>query len=170
MALVQAIGSVSSSRNISIHVLTSQAFSVIGEPATDAIRASLNGMARTIAVECPNISCKIVDVGPMNDGVLTSLGKEIVCSSFDSHIVALRNSTRWTQIFEPVRMSGDLDTKVKLTPGGTYLITGGQGGLGTTFAERLARLTEGHFVMTSRQAVSCRGAVAAPCRRSGHVQ
>ena len=76
MALVQAIGSVSSSRNISIHVLTSQAFSVIGEPATDAIRASLNGMARTIAVECPNISCKIVDVGPMNDGVLTSLEKK----------------------------------------------------------------------------------------------
>ena len=150
MALVQAIGSVSSSRNISIHVLTSQAFSVIGEPATDAIRASLNGMARTIAVECPNISCKIVDVGPMNDGVLTSLGKEIV-SSFDSQVVALRNSTRWTQTFEPVRMSGDLDTKVKLTPGGTYLITGGQGGLGTTFAERLARLTQGHFVMTSRQ-------------------
>ena len=48
-------------------------------------------------------------------------------------------------------MSGDLDTRVKLTPGGTYLITGGQGGLGTTFAERLARLTQGHFVMTSRQ-------------------
>ena len=150
MALVQAIGSVSSSRNIAIHVLTSQAFSVTGEPATDALRASLNGLARTIAVECPNISCRIVDVGPLNDAVLASLERETV-RAFDSHIVALRNSTRWTQTFEPVHLSDESETKIKLTRGGTYLITGGQGGLGGVFGERLARLTGGHIVLTSRK-------------------
>ena len=76
---------------------------------------------------------------------------EIASTSTD-RIVALRDGHRWVPSFEPVRLE-QLDS-TRLRQRGTYLITGGLGGIGFAIAEHLAKSVKARLVLVLRTAVS----------------
>ncbi|HEY0095069.1 MAG TPA: SDR family NAD(P)-dependent oxidoreductase, partial [Archangium sp.] len=67
--------------------------------------------------------------------------------------VAFRNGRRWVQDFEALRLEDGAGSAMPLREGGVYLITGGLGGMGLSFAEELASKVKARLVLTGRSAV-----------------
>ncbi|HEY0093110.1 MAG TPA: KR domain-containing protein, partial [Archangium sp.] len=63
--------------------------------------------------------------------------------------VAWRGAHRWEQSFEPVSLPAP-SAPPRLRPQGTYLITGGLGGLGLVLAEHLARTVQARLILVGR--------------------
>jgi acyl transferase domain-containing protein/thioesterase domain-containing protein len=70
--------------------------------------------------------------------------------------VALRGERRYEQVFEkapaPSAPQPGRDSNVRIRPRGTYLITGGLGGIGLTIAEHLAQTAKARLVLVGRTA------------------
>src|SRR5258708_28531151 len=64
--------------------------------------------------------------------------------------VAYRGESRWTRTYRPVRLEDDMAHQKRLRADGTYLITGGLGGMGLEFAEYLARAVQARLVLIGR--------------------
>ncbi len=156
MFLVQAAQEQSSSRRIEFSVLSDRAYSVFGERVSSPIAAALNAFCGVIPIECPNVTSRVIDVDLVSNSAsaIQQLIRELV-SPPSSDIVAYRGSSRWVQHFEPVRIEKPLpdqknDRSISLRAGGTYVITGGLGGVGLVLAQHLARTAQARLVLTAR--------------------
>lgn len=148
MFLAQTISKISSSRAVQINIATEQSCSVTGEKISQLAAASLPILCKVISLECPNISCRLIDLDP-NQHAVATLERELL-SDASGQTVVYRGSTRWIDTYEPVQLENDFPKTIHLTDQGTYLITGGLGGLGLTFAQYLARTVRAHLLLTTR--------------------
>ncbi|MDY7095233.1 MAG: SDR family NAD(P)-dependent oxidoreductase [Acidobacteriota bacterium] len=120
-----------------------------------AAAATLQGLARVLPQEAPAVRCRVVDLDPAVAAaeVGESLGREVLMGSGDERI-ALRAGRRFVPSFEPVLLPEVADlseaseetSKLRLRPGGRYLVTGGLQGNGYALARRLADLG-GHLAL-----------------------
>jgi len=129
-------------------------------------KATVLGPTLVIPRELAGVTCKSIDVSLPAKGAAALLGRlglgagsagrpedldalanrleaEILSPS-ETEVVALRGEDRFVRRFEarPLPVRGD-DVAEGLVEGGTYLVTGGLGGLGLTLADRLAREVPG---------------------------
>jgi len=112
-------------------VLASRVADVSGAEPLDPVKATLVGLARTLAREAP-VAVKVVDIGPgaSESAVVTELG------AADGHeLVALRGHRRWVPQEQPLDLSASAEP---LRQDGVYVITGGLGGLGLAVGKALA--------------------------------
>ncbi|MFE9122869.1 SDR family NAD(P)-dependent oxidoreductase [Streptomyces sp. NPDC007172] len=114
-------------------LLAAQAADVSGGEAVNPAKAALAGLARTVPLEVPGAQCMLLDVSPGTDADLIT---QQVQESRWPAVVALRGDRRWTPVEVPIRHQPATEPPVR--PGGTYLITGGFGGLGLAVARGLA--------------------------------
>ena len=156
MFLIQAIQEQSPDRQVDFNVLSDRAYSVFGEKVSSPSAASLNALSGVIPIECPNITSRVVDLDLASDldSAIPQLVRELV-SPPSNEIIAYRGSSRWVQHFEPVKLgkpSPDqrTDQSLALRAGGTYLITGGLGGVGLVLAQHLARTAQARVILTAR--------------------
>jgi acyl transferase domain-containing protein/thioesterase domain-containing protein/acyl carrier protein len=85
------------------------------------------------------------------DRLVDRLEEELI-SPPKSAVVALRGEKRFEQIVDAMALP-PVEKVPALREGGTYLITGGLGGLGLTIAEELARRSKAKLVLLSRSPV-----------------
>ena len=130
-------------------------------------KATILGPALVIPRELPGVTCKSIDVtlpskkgakallrrfGPGGadamrpenlDALAETLEAEVLAPG-ETEVVAIRGDHRFVRRFEasPLPARSD-DVGSALVEGGTYLLTGGLGGLGLTLADRLAREVPG---------------------------
>ncbi len=156
MFLIQAIQEQSPDRQVDFNVLSDRAYSVFGEKVSSPSAAALNALCGVIPIECPNITSRVVDLDLASDldSAIPQLVRELV-SPPSNEILAYRGSSRWVQHFEPVKLgkpSPDhrTDQSLTLRAGGTYLITGGLGGVGLVLAQHLARTAQARVILTAR--------------------
>ncbi|MCR9093706.1 MAG: SDR family NAD(P)-dependent oxidoreductase [bacterium] len=130
-------------------------------------KATVLGPVKVIPREFPDVTCKSIDVnlpdagrgawrarllgGRGSDGgrpasldeVAEALEAELLAPC-ESELVAHRGGERFVQRFEASPLAERrAEVESGLRAGGTYLVTGGLGGLGATLADRLAREVEG---------------------------
>jgi acyl transferase domain-containing protein len=160
MHLVQAIEECSSTREVEFNLVGDRAYSLLGERISSAAAGALNAFCTVIPLECPNITCRAIDVDLASNSELAV--QQIVgelLSIPSNETVAYRGSARWIQQYEPAPFEPALkggikpsknEQQIALKTGGSYLITGGLGGVGLVFAEHLARRTKGQIILTSR--------------------
>lgn len=125
---------------VQLDIVTCGAADPLGGDLTRPEHATLAAIARVLPSEQPHITVRWID-GERGD-VLAELGREPVHRE-----VALRHGRRWVPGFQPAPLD---EAEFGYRPGGTYLITGGLGGIGLTIAEDLARRTRGRIVLMSR--------------------
>jgi phthiocerol/phenolphthiocerol synthesis type-I polyketide synthase E len=105
---------------------------ITGAEAVNPAAAAVVPMVRTMAQENPGLVCQVVDiVGTPAENLLSD-----AVAGADHPLVALRGSQRWLprlQVFEPHGAAGGL-----LRAHGTYVISGGLGGVGAAVARALA--------------------------------
>jgi len=141
-------------------------------------RATLLGPATTIPQEYPGITCAAIDVTlppPGSRGerrLIDRLLAELSHPPGESAepVVAYRGTDRWLRDFEPLSLPSPLPgTPLSLRDGGTYLITGGLGGVGLELAAFLARLARVRLVLAGRRPFPEREAWSVLARGEGRT-
>ena len=156
MFLAQAIEDSGSTRPIEFNVLSDRAYSLLGEPALSLTSVALHSFCGVMALECPNIIWRVIDVDfESNSEMALRQVKQEVLSAPSNNVVAYRGTARWKQDYEPVRFEKIIDLSpsdrsIRLRNRGAYVITGGLGGVGLVLARYLARTAQARIVFTSR--------------------
>ena len=123
---------------------------------TEAIypeKATILGACQVIPQEYTNLTCSQIDlaISAVDNGIIDRVIAEILAQASDSStpIVAYRGNYRWLPIHEPLYLKSN-PSPAPFRERGTYLITGGMGGIGMAIAEHLARTVRAKLVLVSR--------------------
>jgi phthiocerol/phenolphthiocerol synthesis type-I polyketide synthase E len=136
---------------------------VSGESVEDAQRAVAEGLVRILPAEFAGLPVRIIDPGRLSFAsrtghatptALDAVASEIATVPVHGQIVAYRNQTRWQQVWQPVRLESH--AKSKLRTGGTYVITGGIGGIGYLLARHLLGKYNAKVVLLGRTVLPIR--------------
>jgi polyketide synthase PksJ/polyketide synthase PksN len=158
MYLAQSLGEEELSNLVRLGIVSNNLYAIAGEPVFQPEKAVLLGPAKVIPREYPRLICQAIDLtlpqpgqGNARDAEtrLMNLILAEVTSPRPEFLVAFRGGQRWRQVFEPIQLK---ETRPQdwLKPGGTYLITGGLGGIGLTLADYLAKKDRIKLVLTRR--------------------
>jgi acyl transferase domain-containing protein len=152
VAMTQALGSIAAGVPLRLAVVTDGVHEVVGGEPLVAERATVVGTCKVIPQEFANIACAHIDLAiGGDDASLDAVVAEILSGSRDN-FVAYRNGRRWTQTCEALRLEAvPAGVPDRLHEGGTYLITGGFGGIGLVLAEHLAETYKARLVLTGRR-------------------
>ncbi|MBC7840749.1 MAG: SDR family NAD(P)-dependent oxidoreductase [Gemmatimonadaceae bacterium] len=157
MALGRAILLDSSSEPVRLVVATSGAASAVGEPITHPHRALANGPVLVFPAEHESMQSSTIDLDGRLDGewVQTASAAIIDDARADDadQFVAMRSGRRLALRYESTSLPAVAVADLPLHDGGVYLVTGGLGGIGATFAEWLALRARARLVLTSRSAL-----------------
>ena len=141
-------------------ILTSDAMQVRAEKLRYPDKATVMGPARVIPHEFPGSTVAVLDL-PANTNGDTVLEELLATPSTGT--AALRDGKRFALGFKSIAMPAEPD--MVLRDSGTYLITGGFGGIGLTIAENMMTQYGAKIILIARQALPPRGTWAAECQR-----
>ena len=145
----------------SLDVVTSASQQVLPDDPIRSELATLLGPCRLIPVEYPGVKTRLIDIDA-SAALPRALLAELHAEPADQ-IVALRGGRRWIpgyEILDAACLAG-VPPAVEIRRGGTYLVTGGLGGIGLAMAERLARDYKARLVLMGRTPVPARDEWAA---------
>ncbi|HET8708297.1 MAG TPA: KR domain-containing protein, partial [Pseudomonadales bacterium] len=163
--LAQALGDESLPEPIQIKVFSNGFQQVHEEAVPYPEKASLLGPVKVIPHEYPNIHVSSIDLelpalkrkrfgGESLDHqdfalVLEEIENELKVGGEDE-IIALRQHKRWVQNYEQAEPEALPNLQSRIKTGGTYLITGGLGGLGLLMAGYLADHYKANLILLGR--------------------
>lgn len=129
-------------------VLTRKAVATTqGESGVVVENGSLVGLIRAIAVEYPYLRTRLVDV----DGDTSPVAVRDELSATAPGVFAWRDGRRYQETLTEMERIAEPGAGDYLKPGGTYLITGGTGGIGLEVARAFAAASPGvRLVLVSR--------------------
>lgn len=152
--LAQALGTHGRNLPVKIKVLTNNAQKIFGEKGLNPVKALAEGPCRVIPREYPNVDCTVVDLAlPESEMETQELIEQVsaeICFKPEEKTVAYRGGQRWVRDFEKVKLEERNPPAIQLRHEGTYMITGGLGGIGLALAEYLARQAQARLVLLSR--------------------
>lgn len=158
--LAQAIGSLQLTNPIQLVTLSNGMQAVIGDDGWSPEKATLAGPLLVIPREFKQVACRSIDITVptphswQEKALFDLLLKEVVTPAAEPY-VAYRNGRRWEKRWEPIQLEA-VANGAGVRQGGTYLITGGLGGLGLTFAEYMARTAQAKLILVGRSAFPTR--------------
>lgn len=140
------------SKKVSLTIVTENAVSVNSNDALLGIsNSAVRGMAKVIRLEHPEYHLKIIDIESIADFrlVLNCVG---LTDDDGENQIAFRGGKRFVPRLKrrSVRNEGELKIDIE----GTYLITGGTGGLGLVSAKYLADKGAKHILLLGRSGIS----------------
>jgi acyl transferase domain-containing protein/acyl carrier protein len=115
--------------------------------------ATILGACKSIPQEYPNLKCRSIDIGMFHANELTHVLERLqreLGSEAGEPVVAHRDSGRFVQIFERVKLQASPERPVVLRESGVYIISGGLGSIGLTVAQWLAREVRARLVLIGR--------------------
>ncbi|MDY7014796.1 MAG: SDR family NAD(P)-dependent oxidoreductase, partial [Cyanobacteriota bacterium] len=152
--LARALGEQQQQDSTTLTLLSSQLYDVVGTETLCPEKATLQGPCRVIPQEFPQIACKIVDIEPQlaDSSAIAQLYAELTAKATPNLLpfIAYRQQRRWVQTIEPCPLPPVEAPSSLLKEGGTYLITGGLGGIGLTLAETLANTVRAQLILIGR--------------------
>ena len=138
-------------RPMNLRVITSFAQAVTGNESHLAVEKSpLLGMVKVIPLEFPWIKCFVYDTDPIAHKDWARELYDEIGSGSDDILVAYREGVRWVPVLSPVADNRPEPSEKLLKKKGTYLITGGLGGIGLELAKYLARNYQARLLLLAR--------------------
>jgi len=140
---------------LEIVVIANGLHDITGEESLCPQKATIIGPCIVIPQECPNITCRTLDVvlpvpgSEEERNLVERVVAELLTDPTDLTI-AFRNQHRWAQTFEPVQLKPEGGASTRLREAGVYLIVGGLGGVGHILATCLAQTKRVKLVLTGR--------------------
>jgi phthiocerol/phenolphthiocerol synthesis type-I polyketide synthase E len=156
MCLARALGGTKRPQPLPVVVLSTDRESVLGTEGVRPERSLLLGPALLMPLDVPGVHCRAVDVAGREwaaeaaPQLATALHAEVARPEPDG-VVAYRGRHRWVPTLLPQRLTAGA-APLPLREGGTYLVTGGAGGIGLTLGQWLARQARARLVLVSRSA------------------
>jgi acyl transferase domain-containing protein/acyl carrier protein len=134
--------------------------------------AAIAGFSRALAQERPDLSVRTIDVDADDETTVAALADELIYAADEPHL-AIRGARRWVPRLirvsprpasaagaEGPAVSGRVVRAGAPRPDGSYLITGGLGGVGLVLAEDLAARGARHLVLLGRSSPGPQAAAA----------
>ena len=147
VAVAEALAEAELADALPLTAVTQGAVQIAGEPIA-AMKAMLVGACEVLRSELGQLRCRVIDAYEADhEAVLAD-----VVAETDDAVVAYRGGRRFVRDFLPTKV-GDSLAMPRIRDGGTYLITGGLGGLGLHLAEALAS-RKPNLVLVGRSAPS----------------
>ncbi|MBX3596784.1 MAG: amino acid adenylation domain-containing protein [Rhizobiaceae bacterium] len=135
-----------SQHRVHLAIVSRDATSVDGTPATNYQLGALLGPVRVAPREIPGLTSALIDIDANVD--LDMLLAEVSAPGEEDH-VALR-SRRLVRNRRPAPAYSPTGLPQRLRTNGTYLITGGTGGIGREMARWLAETAKARLILVSR--------------------
>jgi acyl transferase domain-containing protein/thioesterase domain-containing protein/acyl carrier protein len=124
-------------------------------------KATVVGPCLVMPRELDGLSCALVDValptrrrGRKAEAALQAVVEDVVreLAATDGGLFAWRGGERWRREHEPAELPAAASgLPARLRQGGTYLVTGGLGGIGSLVGEWLARTCRANLVLVGRR-------------------
>ncbi|MEM9538585.1 MAG: SDR family NAD(P)-dependent oxidoreductase [Cyanobacteria bacterium P01_E01_bin.42] len=155
--LAQALEQISGDRRDRLCVISSQVEEVTGRETFCPEKATIVGPCRVIPQEYANIACDRIDIdladfqGTGAPQFLDRLVTEMLAQgekSGASATIAYRGNYRWELTYDSLSL--EASDRSAFRTGGTYLITGGTGGIGLEIAAFLAEKVQANLILVSR--------------------
>jgi thioesterase domain-containing protein/NAD(P)-dependent dehydrogenase (short-subunit alcohol dehydrogenase family)/acyl carrier protein len=165
--LLRALGQSGALAHAHLITISNGARQVVDEPVPDPEKVTLDGPCRVATHEFEGVTCKSIDVDFSDrlaavsrkarqrhaatlDRVVQQMADELLAPA-DNSTIAYRDGVRYVRNYVklPARIEPD-DCLHGVRDGGTYLITGGLGGIGLTLAECMARKAQVNLLLISR--------------------
>lgn len=147
--LAQAFSNLAIGDAVELNVVTNN-LHVVGTEAGVALRrATLLGPCRVIPQEYSNFTARNIDVDTAS-GITTAADAVIreLSRKADEVVVALRGRDRWIQSVAPVRLNASSIRTIQ--ENGSYLITGGLGGIALEIADHLSTTNKVNLALLAR--------------------
>lgn len=149
--LVQALAKVQGTDNsIQLLFISSHLQSICSDDPIAYEKSTVLGLLKTIPQELPQINCRHIDL-PFaeveKNGVL--IFQEMQISSKERE-VAYRNGQRLISRLEQVDFTSQPQSSITFKQGGTYLITGGLGGIGIEISRYLLKHYQAKLLLVGR--------------------
>ena len=157
--LAQAVGATGGDRPVRLAAVTTGMQQVAGEPVPHPGRATVLGPSLVIPAEYARVRAAAVDLdlaAGSDPRAVREMAEAVVAEiegGLPDRVVAYRAGDRWVRGFEQVRLGEATPERLRFRDGGVYLVTGGLGGFGRTFAEHLAREHGARLVLLGRSAL-----------------
>ena len=116
--------------------------------------AALWGLGRTVALEAPGLGARLVDLDPEGEADAGALVEELLSPDRETqvaHRAGVRHAARLVRGVVPAAPAPERAAG-RLRGDGTYLVTGGLGGIGRELAVWLAERGAGAIVLNARRA------------------
>ena len=122
----------------------------------DPIARLAAGACRVLRRECPDLNCRLIDVSGVTEPsrrrmeLTRQLAAEMVTTEDEGEVI-LRGRERWVRRLLPLNWQFQSGGSPLLRQKGTYLVTGGLGGLGGALARYLAKNYKAQLVLIARR-------------------
>jgi len=135
---------------VGLCVLTAGALAVRPDDPIDLARTTLPGLLRAAAAEYPDRLILLGDLDPARPPEPAQAVQLLKSLSLTRPEAAWRAGTLWAPVLS--RLSGKAETQSPIRPDGTYLVSGGLGGIGLALAEWLVGRGAGTVLLLGRTA------------------
>ncbi|MEU7907451.1 SDR family NAD(P)-dependent oxidoreductase [Actinoplanes sp. NPDC049118] len=157
LALARAVGRESFPAPVEVHIVSSELHHLADGDRVQPAKALALGPCRVWPLENPSVTCRSVDLArPAPGGDRAALTERLlreldtaVTDRTGVEVTAIRGRLHLRQDFLPVRLTEQAGPR-RFRTGGTYLITGGLGGIGLSLAGYLAETVQANLVLVAR--------------------
>ncbi len=148
LALVQGLEDAGTAISAGIWFATCGGQVVAGEALVGFAESTLWGLARTVALEAPQLGVRLVDLDPEEPASMDRLVDELLSPDRETAVAWRGGERRSMRLVRHVDAGAEVE---EFDFGGTWLITGGLGSLGLAVAEWLADRGVGTIVLNGRR-------------------
>jgi iturin family lipopeptide synthetase A len=140
---------------VDVTLVTNHLAKVMAQDVIDPLKAAIQAPAAIMPSEIENINCRIIDIpyASETDSLTDNYVQQVINEVFyhtDEHFVAYRHGERWVKHYEPVVDNEKIRSGATITNNGTYIVTGGFGGMGFTIAQDLAHRHHANLILVHR--------------------
>ncbi|MEH2349580.1 MAG: beta-ketoacyl synthase N-terminal-like domain-containing protein [Nostoc sp.] len=158
--LTQSLSKLKVNSQLQLCIISNNIQDVNGNEKLDPEKVVILGLSKVISQEYPNINCRCIDLdftnrrgaenaeegeGDYKSVIFDQLLNELTAVSSDL-VVAYRDSYRWIQTFEAIRLESIGEEKTPLRKEGVYLFPGGLGIIEFVIAEYLAKTLQAKLI------------------------
>lgn len=139
--------------NLYLTFVANDIYNVINDEV-NILQSLIIGPCRVFKNEYPRAQSRLIDVCiPKSADEQEKLTKVLVSENLhvsDEIVIAYRNFSRWLPVYEPTYLSSENIKRRSLRDQGTYIITGGMGGIGLTLAKFIAESVNAKIILIQR--------------------
>ncbi|MEM7716082.1 MAG: SDR family NAD(P)-dependent oxidoreductase, partial [Cyanobacteria bacterium P01_A01_bin.68] len=150
LSLVQALEKTQGSQHrVKLLWIANNSQSVNPTDKIEPQKATVLGLLKTIAQEKSWLTTRHLDLLKAEELNSSYIWQELY--SVDNELeVAIRDKQRFVSRLETVNMTGENKQEIPIKTGGTYLLTGGLGGIGTIIAKYLLENYQANLILVGR--------------------
>ena len=153
LRLTQALAQATGKQGVDLALISSDAQFVSARDSESFVNAALPAIVRTLTAEEPQLRCRHIDLNTADRHASAEVVLQELGTAGRDAEVAYRGDFRYVPRLRRSESRAIREGKDQFVKGGTYLLTGGLGGIGVEIARLLLTRYDAHLVLIGRSDV-----------------